>query len=87
MILLAHSAPEGLLIVAIIAVVTGLAWPLFERLGFGTLVSLLFGMGCGVVVVGALMIRARIEDILHERRWRGQRSKRREESSEGQNGG
>jgi hypothetical protein len=39
------------------------------------------------VVVGILVIRATLADVLDERRWRRQQLERREESSDGQSGG
>ncbi len=83
-VLLAHI-PETSIALALVAVIAGVTMPLFERLGFGSFVSLLYGVGCGVVVVGALMVRARIADARYERGWRRQ-SERRGDTSDGQSG-
>ena len=66
MLLLANQ-PEGLIAIAIIAIVAGAAIPMFGRLGFGSAVSVGLGAASGVLVVAAIVIRAWVADTLAAR--------------------
>ena len=65
--LFAHL-PEGLIIAALMAVVAGIALPIWERLGFGWWSSASLAVLSGIVVVGFLMVISTARNALAQRR-------------------
>jgi hypothetical protein len=64
--LFAHH--ECLIVVALVSISAGIAFPIWERLGFGWWSSAALSVLSGLVVVGCLMLRAIVCDALDRRR-------------------